>query len=460
MSAQPTKLRPLGNLERYHATRHKLRLYTTIGLTATYRLPPANGRSLRHDIYRACEVVVQQHPSLSANVVFEDPNKPYFVRLPEIDLDKCVLFQCRQTALSESPGDLELDELLQKHHNTYFDSSAPLWKLCVLENPSSPETFTAVLIYHHAIGDGTSGKVFHATFAQALEQVLKAPPHSEVKTILTPSHDPLLPILEDELDLPLSTWFLVKELYKSKFSSHKHSLWAGAPVHGTLANRIKHLVVPEPTATKLRKTCSANDTTITTFLQILVARLLFKQVDPEFTQINFQGSMSARRWMSNPAIENLMGDWVLDYSEGYSRIALEGEAFPWHQAKAAKKSLIDSLASKGKNRGVGLLRLVSDLEKDVFRPQFDKPRRDSFEISNLGAFKTEKSRDSSEVVSIERMVFSQSTCVDGAAIVLSTISGGDNCLILTFSWQDSVVEASFVESLMNGVEQEITRLSS
>jgi Alcohol acetyltransferase len=447
-----------GNLEKWHALRHHLRHYTSIGLTATYRLPPAEGRSLKDDIYRACEVVIQHHPSLSANVIFEEINKPYFVRLPEIDLDKCISFQRWQPESSES-GDAELDELFQKYHNSFFDSGAPLWKLCVLENPSTPETFTATFVYNHGIGDGTSGKVFHATFAQALDQVLQAPPQSDANSILTPPTDPLPAMLEDELDLPLSAWFIVKELYRSKFPSRKDSVWTGAPVNKTQkapVNRVKHVVVPEQTTTKLRKTCSANGTTITAFLQILVARLLFKLVDTKFTRIIFQGSISPRKWMNNPSSENLIGDWVLDYSEEYLRNALEGEAFPWHQTKAAKKSLSDKVAMKGKNKFVGLLRFVSNPEEEVWKPRLGKPRNDSFEISNLGAFKT----NNSSAVSIERMIFSQSTCDDGTPVVLSTITGGDGCLTLTYSWQDSVVEASFVESLITRVEQEISRLSS
>lgn len=59
---------------------------------------------------------------------------------------------------------------------------------------------------------------------------------------------------------------------------------------------------------------------------------------------------------------------------------------------------------------------------------------------------------------IGRMVFSQSAGVIGCAVKVSVIMGGDGCLVLTFSWQEGVVEDGLVGEVMGMVEREVRRL--
>ncbi|KAH8701625.1 alcohol acetyltransferase [Talaromyces proteolyticus] len=472
MNAHLTKkwqiLRPLGLLENYLAARHQLQFYTNVAVTATYYLPPHSiNRSIKNDIYRACDMLIQHHPVLSVNIVNDRPNSPCFIRLPVIDVEQCVVFYARRKRASDGfSEDLDVEELLQTQHNTFFEhNNAPLWKLCILIDPSLGNTFTASFIYHHVIGDGSSGKAFHTTFAQALEQILQERPQKTFqpydskigrrkRRFITPPSSPLLPNLEELMNLPLCASFLIKTFLKAKFCRNSPHLWVGTrkEICGPLLNRVQHLALSDTITKALRKACSANETSVTALLEILISRSIFRNIDRKYKLLNYQGSMSGRRWISDKSgvTEDSMGSWVLDYAQKYKRGGLEDRAFPWHEARKATRYIKKNLAQRDKNRSVGLLKLFSNFADDILLSCVGKPRQTSFEISNLGVFESQSS-----LVDIGRMVFSQSSNIAGSAITVNAITGGDESLVLAFTWQDGVVEAALVQSIVVDIKKEI-----
>src|SRR5699024_5001168 len=126
----------------------------------------------------------------------EDTKEPYWARLPEIDLERSVSFQNRsQSFPGEDEKDDELEKLINTQHNTPFSPPLQYWRVCVLLDAGNERRFTAVFVFHHAVGDGTSGKAFHKTFLEALHTATKSP--MEARRVVPSPTMPLLPNIEE-----------------------------------------------------------------------------------------------------------------------------------------------------------------------------------------------------------------------------------------------------------------------
>jgi hypothetical protein len=62
--------------------------------------------------------------------------------------------------------DTELDSILESGHNKRFPTDLPFWRLIILSSAEVKNEFVAPFIFHHALGDGSSGIVFHKDFSQ------------------------------------------------------------------------------------------------------------------------------------------------------------------------------------------------------------------------------------------------------------------------------------------------------
>ena len=453
----------IGHLERYSTARNPLGFYTNVAVAATYTLPETYSLPLKDYIYKACETQIAQHPILSAIPLNEDRKDTYFARLPEVNLTQCVLFQERTKSFpsEEDERDEELDGLLKGQHKSPFSAPLPYWRLCVLTDPSDGHRFTAVFVYHHAVGDGGSGPAFHRTFLRALTdaQSISA---SDVKTVVASSKTPLLPNMEQVHPMPMSTFFLLREWFKTKFwkSARDPGLWTGSKVTLPLETNVKHLVISKRDTTALKDACRKHSTTITGAVQALVASALFANLPDHATKLRCEGAISSRRWLTDDRItDDSLGVWVQDYSDNYQRSSFpnQGEfGFPWAEARRSKEHLHGILASKGKNAQVYLLKHVDDFHKELFLAKLDKERGGSFEVSNIGVFRApEEGGDSPR---IGRVVFSQSATVAGPAFEVSVITGADGCLVLTLSWQKGIVEDELIEAVMEAVRTELVGL--
>ncbi|EXJ92615.1 hypothetical protein A1O3_01167 [Capronia epimyces CBS 606.96] len=508
------RLRPVGRLERYSTARHDLRFYLNAAVTASYTLPDrcSPPLPLKHYIYEACRTVVGLHPILSAIPVDEHTPHPQFVRLPEINLDRCVSFHERRpvvlepdpsvdaTAASTSLGwdargdtgtgtgtdtdtDTDLDELLTTQHNMAFAPPHPFWRLCVLTDAARPHCFTAAFVFHHAIGDGTSGMAFHRAFHQALSQAVSVSPVSDqtgtgtgtgtgpaTATAIIPSPSTaLLPSVEALHAMPISIIHLVTILFKEKVWSRRDpGLWTGSKISVPLDNRVRHIAFAPSTTRGFIDACRTHGTTVTAALQTLVAGVLFSHLPAHtFTALKCAGAISMRRWLPGIIDDNSMGVFVQDLSEDYSRADFQTGRLPWAEAKRSRDTITHVLSLEGRNAGPNLLRYVNDYQQELFLSKVGKERQSSFEVSNLGAFRRttqsktlESSRSQSGSgsgtdVEIGRMVFTQSANVAGSAFEVSVVSGEDGCLALGFSWQKGVVEAGLMDEVINGVQEEV-----
>ncbi|CAG8027637.1 unnamed protein product [Penicillium nalgiovense] len=454
-------LRPVGRLEQYSTSRHQIGFYLNVAVSATYSLPDSFVLPVKEYVYQACEAAIAEHPSLSAIVADDHTQDPYFVRLPEIDLDRVVFFQDRKPGLlstevdGEPTPDLDLQTLLATQHNTSFKAPNPFWRVCVLLDIEDEQQFTVAFVYHHAIGDGISGKAFHKTFLRALGAVESS---DQTKSIIKSSKLPLLPNIEHLHSMSLSLSYLAKKIFQAKIYSRRPTgLWTGSKVLIPSQTRVRLVPFSKLLISTVREKCGQEGTTITALLQTIVARSIFAHIPSEFTLLACTGALSSRRWLPDVITGESMGVWVQDYEETYSRAAVapSGESFPWAETRRSRRTIESVLKMEGKNASTSLLQFVDDFQEELCLSKVGKDREKSFEVSNVGILDPQTNPD---LPSIKRMVFSQCASVMGNAIEVSAVTGGDGCLVLAFSWQQGVVEADLVNEVIESTKQELYSL--
>ncbi|GIK06259.1 hypothetical protein Aspvir_001904 [Aspergillus viridinutans] len=453
------RLRAVGLLERYSTTRHHLKFYLNVSVAATYTLPETYNSPVKDYIYTACGRLIGQHPILSAIPVGEDTKEPYFARLPEIDLEKSVSFEKRSHDFPEADEpDTELEALLTAQHNTPFTSPLPYWRLCVLTDATNEQRFTAAFVYHHGIGDGTSGKAFHKTFLQALHETAASVAPEEVKTVIAPPQVPLLPNSEAVHPHPLSIFYLATTLFKEKvWSWADPGLWTGSEIIVPLETQVRHIVFPEHVTSSLKDRCRQNNTTITAVLETAIARSLFARLPVKFTSVKCTGAMSTRRWLPDIITDDSMGVWVQDFEDTFSRNKVTSDGFPWEEARRARQTIENVLSLKGGNANPNLLKYVDNIHEDLFLSKVGKARKSSFEVSNVGVLAADQDPSKPR---IGRTVFSQSASVTGNAFEVSVITGGDRCMVLAFTWQTHVVELDLMSAVIDSIRIELFNLCS
>lgn len=415
-------------------------------------------------VYRACAISIAEHPVLSAIPAADDTQQPYFVRLPQIDLDKAVSFEHRENGSSlttsvdgDPTPDLDLQALLERQHNIPFTAPNPYWRLCILTSSDDERQFTAAFVYHHAIGDGTSGKAFHQTFLRALHSAESE--NSPTKSIITTPSQPLLPNIEQIHPMPLSFFFLAKKLFQAKiYSPRDPGLWSGGKIQTEGKTRVRLVPFSKTLVTSLRGQCRQEATTITAVLHAAFARSLFANLPLRYTHLNCTGAISCRRWLPD-ITDEVMGVYVGDIEESYTRSSTtlnDPHAFPWSEARRSKQTLEAAVQRQGRDAGPNLLKYVSDFQQELCWSKVGSERDKSFEVSNIGVL-------SCEVVPgqprIEGMVFSQCASVVGNAIGISVVTGGDGCMVLAITWQDTVVEESLIEGAVEFLKRELKGLA-
>jgi hypothetical protein len=449
-------------LEQYSTSRHQVGFYLNVAVAATYHLPDICDLPVKDYVYQASEIAIAEHPVLSAIVADDHTQDPYFVRLPQLDLDKIISLQDRKPGLlgteanGEPAPDLDLQTLLAREHNKPFEAPNAFWRLCILLDKENEAQFTVVFVYHHAIGDGSSGKAFHQTFLRALG--LTSNPE-KTKSIIPTPQIPLFPNIELISPMSLSFSYLAKKLFQAKIYSRRPTgLWTGSKVLNPTQTRVRLVPFSKSLLSALRHLCHAQDTTITAFLQTIFARAIFAHIPAEFTRLACTGAISCRRWLPAIVTDETMGVWVQGFEESYLRdaVAISTTAFPWEEARRSKQTVQAVLRNKGKDSSINLLQFVDDYQEELCLSKVGKEREGSFEVSNIGFV---DSPTDPEKTRLQGMVFSQSASVMGNAIEFSVVTGGDGCLVVSVSWQEGVVEPELVNKVIESAKQEMYALA-
>lgn len=456
-----------GRLERYFVCCHDLGLYLNVGTTGYYSNPTPPSLSLQSIIYAALATVLEQHPALSTVFVSESPSKVFYSRRPAVDLTQHVEFIQRQQSYGGVGRDTELDELLEKQHNTKFDGEISCWRLMILtdqvEPPSGPKV-AATYIAHHSISDGMSGIAFHKCFLAALKSTSNAPLPSNV---ITPPKTPMLPSLDTAIKLPISAGYMAKSLYSEVFASRPKGLWTGEPTQVVTKSYFQSRVIPADRTSAFAAQCKKNNTTVTAALQTVIAASLFELLPTHFTRLQAEISVSLRRWLKDPIDASSLGMWLLTYEDPYDRCR-QAQGFSWDEARRSRQLALAHLAQEGRDSEIGMMRFLPDIES-YCKSRIGKKRGKSFEMSSLGVFNSyqeggDQSQNENENTTgdkwrIGRMIFSQSSHAPASAITVSVVTGADGCCVLGFTWQEDAVSREMVEKLTDLVPMKVLQLS-
>ncbi|GLA06904.1 hypothetical protein AnigIFM60653_007854 [Aspergillus niger] len=450
------RLRPAGRLENYFPARG-LAGHSNVAVSATYVLPNTFTRPLKEYAYGACETVITQNPILSA-IPVKDSHDTWFFRLPEIDLTQSVSFQRRgHDYPTEDQPDIELCNLLQVQQKFEFTAPLPFWRLIMLTEPTE-QRFTAVYIFHHAIGDGISGKAFHETFREALHDAAAFLAQGGITRQVIPSPKvPLLPSLETLHPCSISSTFLLQKVIQIKlWPYHDPGLWTGPKSYTPVDIEIRQIVIPETISTTLRKKCRQNHATITSALHTAVAHSLLAHLPEEYTRLQAIGAMSTRRWLKEEGgvTDQSMGVWVMDFKESFFREEMDQyppDSFLCGVARKSCTTIKEVLSRKGKDSSVGLLRYLDG--HGFIRGKIGKDRDGSFKASNLGVLKA--GQEKASWPQIRRMMFAQPFDGVSAPLAVSSITGGDGCLVVTITWQKGLADSAMFDGVVDMIAREL-----
>ncbi|KAH0551647.1 hypothetical protein GP486_007135, partial [Trichoglossum hirsutum] len=439
----------------------------------------------RNLVFFALREAIQQHPALCVTLSSGKSNndrKPHFLRLEEIDLTKVVSFVDKPATSSEEEEDRFLDGVISDQNSREFDTDGllPLWRIVVLQqrNPELPPAADLAFVWHHVIGDGLSGLVFHSTVLQALRSAPRSiaeetPVPDDELAIVPTTTKPLFPALEDILTLSQSRMTKISHMFTSWFNAwfgarYEATKWTGAPHHReSLPTRtlIRNLSIPAASVNRLVSRCRSEKTSITAFLQTLVGKVITETF--EARRVRCATAISVRRFF--PASQkitdhNAMGLWVTGSCRNFSRRDLLGGrqkadgGFPWDEARRNRRRIVKELAKGDRDIAMGELRDIPDFEAHLMG-RLGKRRENSYSITNIGMFdgdaggggggegekEEEKEDDPQRRWRISRVAFSQSAHVNGSAVQFCIVSTKAGDMVIVLNWQEGTVPAADID---------------
>ncbi|KAF2690733.1 hypothetical protein K458DRAFT_326558 [Lentithecium fluviatile CBS 122367] len=459
---QLQKLRPLGKLEQLSSVCHHLGFYHNVGLSAHYQLSKSSSVSdVRRLIYAALADVIRKHGILFAIPVDEDSPDAYFARLPSIDLTSSVFFIRRSQPVTVGGEDRELDAILQEQHNTNFKSeygTLPFWRLLVLQEPGVEHDFTASFIFHHSIGDGVAGLIFHKEFQDALEAASSlSVPRDFINTkVAAPNDTTLLLPLEELHPLPINS-------NPVQFPTTGLKEWTGNPIRAPCVTQYRSLYLSPSSSKAFIQECKKKSLSLTSVLPSIIAASLFDILPPTIEALTCIIPVNLRPWLHLPrsAALDAIGTFIdafkvqlrhADHSADNQHAMLVPPAAR-ETSEKIKKYLTDNLSPSGEPyTAIAVFKTIPDVSV-VFNSTLGNERDAAFEVSNLGAFTGSTKLGANAQWHVGRVTFSRSSVVSGSAVTMSVVSGGDGALTIGFSWQEGIVDDDVVDRLIEGVRR-------
>lgn len=413
--------------------------------------------------------VVIKHPVLCVGIVDEETEKPAFVRLESIDLPKCIEYR-EVIAFTQSEYNAALENILERQHRQLWPDiyCRPPWKIIVVQSKSMPPSntlFDIVFAYHHALADGVSGLIFHRSLLEALNSnIIVENPHHQIKI---PGEITLPAPLEQQIKFAVSLRFIIREIWKARKPTWMKCPGNIPPWTSTLLSlehiqnyksRSKIVSISAYQLALILTACRRQNAKLTGLLHgIIVVSLAFHV--PEARRFDVGAPYSLRHLIDETSRDE-MGSYAWGYSVPYFpetiskiRSSMTDAQLTdqiWTVARAFSASVTAELGKVPKDHWVGLIPLSKDLHK-AFKSQVGKPRAETFEVSNIGAFKNGTDEGNWR---IEKMIFSQSGMGTGPAVSFNVVSVAGGQLTICATW----LEGAIAETLVNIVCGDIVRI--
>lgn len=459
-------------------------LYRCVSITARYDAAHPLAREA-WDVWirTALASLVEEEPFLRVGIADEDSASPCFVHLREVDLGKQVIWHAPPRAADEGAYHAQLSDLLGRGHSSLWPDTEnrPPWKVTVVDRSdgaSASRSVDVVFSWHHAIGDGLSGKLFHERLLAALREHDVPAGHAPLESpVLRFADAPVLPPPQEEaVKFTVSWWFMLKTLWQEVAPSFlirkPEAPWAGRQINlnAPFKTNVCLLSLDEKTGGDVLAVCRMHGTTLTGLVHALIVLSLARQLPTEHV-FNSQTPISLRPYASAPGFDlsRSMSVLVSVYahcfppeqirsiqyllSEGKYDAKLDEKV--WELAAGVKADLKRRTGELPADDTVGLLRYVGDM-RERFKKMDGKSMSTSFEVSNVGVF---DGGDPSESLRITSLIFSQSANLVGNAMNVNVAGCRGSGVTITFAWQDSYVDHELVEGVREDVDTWLKNLA-
>lgn len=472
---------------------HRLGIQSNILVSAEYS---SHGRILSdNDVYAALTTVVKAHPPLCAIGVrlpssSTGKHSLHLALLHKIDLKKCVVFM-------DGGEDAEVGPtLLENAHNTWDwtddEPDTPWWKVLIVGRKH------VVFVYHHFIGDGMSGTVFHREFLAALNSLpLDSKPVSKQVSLTYPSATqyPLEPTEHSNVtpSIPrllwkMFIWYLLRLFFGGRLvfgdlprpRPYAQSVVAKPVYTNRTITRVSSHRIPSHKMRAVLSACRANQTTFTPLLCTLLNLTLAADFYPQAVFGASRFAFDLRPYLPSARFGDLVrSNLIMNAAAGSAHIHyLE----PFRNAvakyggsgdKAGKVSLFRSTVwqlvrqHKSKMDGdiYGSIRdwmagtLIGNTIEDFMTtsmPRIGHFTSDTYLVSNLGPFSSTPkgittTSDAEETWTINDMQFSAAATngnVGSRSLVLNVagVAGGDT--VINVSYEDGIIDRETVDAIL------------
>ncbi|KAK2608610.1 Alcohol acetyltransferase [Conoideocrella luteorostrata] len=487
-SGEPTPLRKLLPCEQINSTLHNMGGYLSVTITCRYHSPRPGQKIDSAFLYPALGRVVSAQPMLHVGILNEHTTNASFCHIGEVNLANHVTFSTLDCETL-----VQYNDQIAIRHNWHHDQrwqnivTHPPWRVAVVE-PSAAVlgelsgvqdiTFS----FHHALMDGTSGRLFHELLLAELNNQLQQPQQKATKEgKITPLSSVLyfpearqLPVIHATIRFTNSPAYFVKTLWKefapAMLCAKKIVPWHGKAIDFALPyiTITKPVDIPDRILTKLIITCRQHQTTITGLLHALILTSLATRLSPtEASSFAAATPISLRPFLNpemDPKLKEHLCNVVTGCIQEFPPDVVDKLRRPtqdqtlddtiWRVAQRVKNELNIRTSTLPKDDVSGLFKYVSDWF-EFFKKKDGKPRAETWEISNIGVFKDRTQQTLQGVVSpryrVSRMYFSNGSMVTAAAVGIGVGSVPSGALTIAISWQKAVV----ADELMNGLAEDL-----
>ncbi|KAF4984008.1 hypothetical protein FZEAL_713 [Fusarium zealandicum] len=487
-----TLVRGTGVLQRLWYLYHRLGIWSNILVAAHYTSVDGNGLT-KEVLLDALGTVAMSHPSLWQVFVKRPSSNPgchglHTAVLRTIDLDKCIEY------LDDDQGEPGItSDILEYAHNEWLwtadEPDRPLWKLLVKGR-------NIIFVYHHSLGDGVSGMVFHRELLAALNSptVTKTGGAEHRPNTIIHANDAAQVPLEPEdvwdgkdsfmemLWTTIVSWFVALYYGNARIYANLpppkprlQSATAVAEPHQRTVTRISLYRIPANEMSLIIKACRANQTTFTplllTMLTIVLATEFYPDAKVGATRFNFD----LRPYLpmsrigggtANGTIVNASAGWqrwhrlapfrrVLTTKADETGTPLLDREAVWGLVKEYKEDMTRSTSGKALRNWISVKRAGTDLENlvNAFEP-IGAAVRHTFSVSNIGAFSEVRAGDEERdrgLWQIDDMQFSAGAVngnqgTHGAIFHVGGVRGGDT--VINATYEDGVVSREMAEGIV------------
>jgi hypothetical protein len=482
-------------MERFNITRHYLKFYNTVHVSALYTIPasllPVPSLSSFQDLlYSALTQNLHSHPILGVFIEDEESLLPKWKRLKTIDFGKIVRI-IDQDPKARPDAWLQAG-LRERLENT---SELPLWRVIVAVKKAdlSPVKissqanlkFTLAFLSHHVVADGISAAAFHTTFVEALNRLISDPSSLKTDCIVEVPKQNLVPSLEEGTSLPLTFFFLLAMIFRTYFYNTVDPLsWTSSPISLQMptappAVKMKSFSLSPTQVEALVQRCREQKTTVTSAINVLIARQLGVMY-PDYKHFSSNMPISLRKFSGHTARDmgTLTSNMVFHYSSekctprGYiscatkedERVEIPTDSQLWNSARQTRE-LIRGKTSSDVNTNVALLRYVSD-SKPFFLKKLGSTRDYAFEVSNINTIDgglasiKEFAKDgvgtgagTSSRAFFDRAWFCAGLGAHGSPYTISVVSVKGGYMNVCLTWESEVVVNIDAEKMVNSLEE-------